>query len=115
MHFSTVTTVLTLLTLTTALPSADVDSRAASPEPNNPGPIPTCTNGGTPLCCQGTFAGDLPTIITLAGLSGYQLNPNDVNCIGTSPASASCVGVNTCCQVTGLVSLFTRSFCWAQL
>jgi hypothetical protein len=49
---------------------------------------------------QGTFAGDLPVIKDLAMLSGFQLNPNDVNCIGAvGPASADCPGVNTCCQV----------------
>jgi len=43
-----------------------------------------CTNnGGTPLCCQGTFAGDLPLIVLLAGLSSFPLNPNDINCIGS--------------------------------
>ena len=43
-----------------------------------------CTNnGGTPLCCQGTFAGDLPLIVALAGLTSFPLNPNDVNCIGS--------------------------------
>jgi hypothetical protein len=63
-------------------------------------PMITCNNGGKALCCkhtqvsprlihllmrtflgQGTFAGDLPLIKTLAGLTSFPLNPNDVNCI----------------------------------
>ena len=46
--------------------------------------IPDCSaNGGTALCCQGTFAGDLPVVVALAGLSSFKLNPNDINCIGS--------------------------------
>jgi hypothetical protein len=45
-------------------------------------PIDCSTNGGQPYCCQGTFAGDLPVITLLAGLTAFQLNTNDVNCIG---------------------------------
>lgn len=45
-------------------------------------PIDCSHNGGQPYCCQGTFAGDLPVITLLAGLTNYPLNPNDVNCIG---------------------------------
>jgi hypothetical protein len=37
--------------------------------------------GGTAVCCQATFAGDLPIIITLASVSHIPLNMNDVNCI----------------------------------
>jgi hypothetical protein len=47
-------------------------------------PIPDCSaNGGHALCCQGTFAGDLPVIVALAGLASFKLNPNDINCIGS--------------------------------
>jgi len=35
-----------------------------------------------PIPGQGTFAGDLPIIKTLAALSSFPLNPNDINCIG---------------------------------
>jgi hypothetical protein len=35
-----------------------------------------------PVTGQGTFAGDLPLIKTLAGFLAFPLNPNDVNCIG---------------------------------
>lgn len=45
-------------------------------------PIDCSHNGGQPYCCQGTFAGDLPVITLLAGLTSYPLDPNDVNCIG---------------------------------
>lgn len=45
-------------------------------------PINCSNNGGLPYCCQGTFAGDLPAITLLAGLTNFPLNPNDVNCIG---------------------------------
>jgi hypothetical protein len=38
-------------------------------------------NGGTAVCCQVTFAGDFPIIITLASVSHIPLNMNDVNCI----------------------------------
>jgi hypothetical protein len=72
MLFTSAATLVSLLTLASCLPS-----------PTHENPLPTCTNGGTPLCCQGTFAGDLPLIITLAGLTNYPLNPNDVNCIGS--------------------------------
>ncbi|QDS76923.1 hypothetical protein FKW77_004442 [Venturia effusa] len=68
-------------------------------------PIDCSHNGGMAYCCQGTFAGDLPAITLLAGLTKFPLNPNDVNCIGVSNASSTCVGVNTCCQVKGLSPL----------
>ncbi|TID20085.1 hypothetical protein E6O75_ATG07545 [Venturia nashicola] len=67
-------------------------------------PIDCSHNGGQPYCCQGTFAGDLPAITLLAGLINFPLNPNDVNCIGVSDASSTCVGVNTCCQTKGVLS-----------
>jgi hypothetical protein len=57
-------------------------SPAALEERRADWPIDCSNNGGTAFCCQGTFAGDLPVIVTLAGLTSFQLNPNDVNCIG---------------------------------
>lgn len=85
-------------TLATALPSpVDVEptSSAFAPEArdiqiekrfglgDNNWPVNCSNNGGTALCCQGTFAGDLPIIFALAGLTAFPLNPNDVNCIGS--------------------------------
>jgi hypothetical protein len=39
-------------------------------------------NGGKPVCCQTTLAGDLPVIIALAKVFNVKLNSNDVNCVG---------------------------------
>ncbi|KAF2432284.1 hypothetical protein EJ08DRAFT_140902 [Tothia fuscella] len=89
--------VFCLLGLAMAAPSAllDLENRSLSER----AVIDCSVNGGTPVCCQGTFAGDLPIIKTLALMTRFPLNPNDINCIGAvGPASATCSGVNTCCQ-----------------
>ena len=39
-------------------------------------------NHGLLRCCQATLAGDLPIVKALATLTGYPLDPRDVNCIG---------------------------------
>lgn len=44
---------------------------------------PTCTDGGTLYCCQATFAGDLPLVVSLSNITGYNLTPEDVNCLGS--------------------------------
>ncbi|KAK8021652.1 hypothetical protein PG990_006790 [Apiospora arundinis] len=46
-----------------------------------PRPSPQCAavNGGELQCCRGALAGDQPLVVFLAGVYGYQLNPNDVN------------------------------------
>lgn len=84
MLLGTVATFFSALALTTALPSdvsgLDLEQRQTS---SNNWPIDCSDNGGTALCCQGTFAGDLPLIVALAGLTDFPLNPNDVNCIGS--------------------------------
>lgn len=43
----------------------------------------TCTAPSVLTCCQATFAGDLPTVQFLANLTGYTLDPRDVNCLGS--------------------------------
>jgi hypothetical protein len=76
MLFHNILPVFSILTLVTAAPplEAALEKRQS---------IPTCNNGGEALCCQGTFAGDLPLIVALAGLSSFPLNPNDINCLGS--------------------------------
>ncbi|KAF2397291.1 hypothetical protein EJ06DRAFT_551297 [Trichodelitschia bisporula] len=72
-------------------------------------------NGGTPYCCQATFAGDLPPIISLAHLTGFPLNPNDVNCLlptAADPSAPTCPGSVMCCQVAG-VPLVAALYCQA--
>ncbi|KAI0508818.1 hypothetical protein F5B22DRAFT_649715 [Xylaria bambusicola] len=49
-----------------------------------PNPSPECAkevggNGGELQCCRVTIAGDLPIVVFLAEIYGYNLNPNDVN------------------------------------
>lgn len=84
MLLGSVATFFSVLALTTALPSelstSEFEERQTS---SNNWPIDCGINGGTALCCQGTFAGDLPLIVALAGLTSFPLNPNDVNCIGS--------------------------------
>lgn len=36
-------------------------------------------NAGELQCCRGSLAGDLPIVVFLAKLYGFELNPNDVN------------------------------------
>lgn len=43
-----------------------------------PDPSPECANAGEATCCQGAVAGDLPLVVFLAGVYGYELNENDV-------------------------------------
>ncbi|KAI1367695.1 hypothetical protein F5Y08DRAFT_336484 [Xylaria arbuscula] len=48
-----------------------------------PNPSPECAeerggNGGELQCCRVTIAGDLPLVVFLADIYGYNLNPNDV-------------------------------------
>ncbi|KAH9904309.1 hypothetical protein F4778DRAFT_789894 [Xylariomycetidae sp. FL2044] len=75
-----------------------------------PDPSPACAavNGGELQCCQGTLAGDLPLVVFLAELYGYELNPNDVNGISCQHSGAvACPGVTLCCQVTALNPLLS--------
>lgn len=46
-----------------------------------PNPSPQCAaiNQGELQCCRGALAGDLPLIVFLAAIYGYNLNPNDIN------------------------------------
>lgn len=78
--FQSLLNALSILGLVAASSRAILDERASA--------VVNCTNGGTPLCCQGTFAGDLPSVIALAELTSYPLNPNDINCIGGGSDSA---------------------------
>lgn len=82
MRLASVATFFSALALTTGLPS-DLSASDLEKRGNN-WPIDCSNNGGTALCCQGTFAGDLPVIVALAGLTSFPLNPNDVNCIGST-------------------------------
>jgi hypothetical protein len=82
---------LSILSLAAAIATPHADSHLVQLEPRA-NPVPDCSvNGGTALCCQGTFAGDLPIVVTLAGFSPLiKLNPNDVNCIGSELRCAAC-------------------------
>jgi hypothetical protein len=74
-----------------------------------PHPSPECAaiNQGELKCCYATVAGDLPLVQWLAGVYGYQLNPNDVNGIYCDDDVATCAGVTLCCQVTALNPLLS--------
>jgi hypothetical protein len=83
---------LSILSLTAAIATPHADSNLVQLE-RRANPVPDCSaNGGKALCCQGTFAGDLPVIVALAGLAMFELNPNDVNCIGGELRCAACLG-----------------------
>ena len=73
------TTLLTTPATTTAIALPDTAKPAIQARDWT---APICNNGGKAFCCQGTFAGDLPLIVALAGLTSFPLNPNDINCIG---------------------------------
>ncbi|KAI0202919.1 hypothetical protein F4808DRAFT_458627 [Astrocystis sublimbata] len=52
-------------------------------------PSPQCAvskggNGGALQCCRIAVAGDQPVVVFLAGVYGYNLNPNDVNGLATT-------------------------------
>ncbi|KAF1989190.1 hypothetical protein K402DRAFT_452425 [Aulographum hederae CBS 113979] len=61
-----------------------------------------CTNGGTLRCCQISLAGDFFPIVVLAKIIGYQLDPNDVNCLQS--LTTPCPGLPACCK-TGLLGI----------
>ncbi|KAK6224076.1 hypothetical protein LQW54_000223 [Pestalotiopsis sp. IQ-011] len=46
-----------------------------------PNPSAECAgvNAGELQCCRGSLAGDLPNVVFLAKVYGFELNPNDVN------------------------------------
>lgn len=46
-----------------------------------PNPSAECAgvNAGELQCCRGSLAGDLPIVVFLAKVYGFELNPNDVN------------------------------------
>ncbi len=57
-----------------------------------PDPSPECAkevggNGGQLQCCRVTVAGDLPIVVFLADVIGYNLNPNDINGVICKPPS----------------------------
>ncbi|KAK8095965.1 hypothetical protein PG999_013987 [Apiospora kogelbergensis] len=74
-----------------------------------PRPSPQCAavNGGELQCCRGALAGDQPLVVFLAGVYGYQLNPNDVNGLVCDDQLDKCPGVKLCCQVTALSPLLS--------
>ncbi|KAI0400745.1 hypothetical protein F4802DRAFT_601768 [Xylaria palmicola] len=70
-------------------------------------PSPQCAksnggNGGQLQCCRAAVAGDLPIVVFLAGVYGYNLNPNDVNGAVCDGNINDCPGVRLCCEVTAL-------------
>ncbi|KAI8628116.1 hypothetical protein F5Y19DRAFT_153904 [Xylariaceae sp. FL1651] len=70
-------------------------------------------NGGELQCCRATVAGDLPLVVFLAEIYGYQLNPNDVNGLVCDSQLDTCPGVRVCCEVTALnplVSLYCADY-----
>ncbi|KAJ8128002.1 hypothetical protein O1611_g5635 [Lasiodiplodia mahajangana] len=75
-----------------------------------PNPSPECAksaggNGGELQCCRATLAGDLPIVVFLAKIYGYNLNPNDVNGLVCDNSIQDCPGVRVCCEVTALTPL----------
>ena len=54
-------------------------------------PSPECAkvNQGARLCCKSTFNGDVPLLLELAPVIGYNLNKNSVNGIYCMKLSAS--------------------------
>ncbi|KAI0460594.1 hypothetical protein F5B21DRAFT_14443 [Xylaria acuta] len=83
-----------------------------------PHPSPQCAaskggNDGALQCCRVTVAGDLPIVVFLAAVYGYNLNPNDVNGLVCDDQIQDCPGVRLCCQVTALnplVSLYCADY-----
>ncbi|KAI0878225.1 hypothetical protein GGS24DRAFT_14038 [Hypoxylon argillaceum] len=83
-----------------------------------PNPSPECAktaggNGGELLCCRVAVAGDLPIVVFLAKIYGYNLNPNDVNGLVCDDSLQDCPGVRLCCEVTALnplVSLYCADY-----
>ncbi|KAI1822228.1 hypothetical protein F4861DRAFT_412544 [Xylaria intraflava] len=83
-----------------------------------PHPSPQCEksnggNGGELQCCRDTIAGDLPIVVFLAEIYGYNLNPNDVNGLVCDNNLDNCPGVRVCCEVTALnplVSLYCADY-----
>ncbi|KAI1746962.1 hypothetical protein F4782DRAFT_535875 [Xylaria castorea] len=83
-----------------------------------PQPSPQCAaskggNGGALQCCRAAVAGDLPIVVFLAAVYGYNLNPNDVNGLVCDDQIQNCPGVRLCCQVTALnplVSLYCADY-----
>lgn len=70
-------------------------------------------NGGQLQCCRATVAGDLPIVVFLAAVYGYNLNPNDVNGVVCDDQIQNCPGVRVCCEVTALnplVSLYCADY-----
>jgi len=82
---------LSILSFTAAIATPHAESNLVQLEPRA-NPVPDCSaNGGKALCCQGTFAGDLPVVLLLAGFVGFKLNPNDINCIGSGFKCPACL------------------------
>ncbi|KAI3318994.1 hypothetical protein HD806DRAFT_299694 [Xylariaceae sp. AK1471] len=83
-----------------------------------PHPSPECAktkggNGGELQCCRAAIAGDLPIVVFLAKIYGYNLNPNDVNGVVCDNQLDNCPGVRMCCEVTALnplVSLYCADY-----
>ncbi|KAI1291654.1 hypothetical protein F5Y03DRAFT_28785 [Xylaria venustula] len=81
-------------------------------------PSPECAvkrggNGGHLQCCRATVAGDLPVVVFLAKVIGYNLNPNDVNGAVCDDQLDECPGVRVCCEVTllnPLLSLYCADY-----
>ncbi|KAI0903295.1 hypothetical protein F4824DRAFT_185129 [Ustulina deusta] len=77
-----------------------------------PDPSPECAkevggNGGQLQCCRVTVAGDLPIVVFLADVIGYNLNPNDINGVICDDEIDDCPGVRVCCEVTLLSPLLS--------
>lgn len=80
-----------------------------------PNPSAECAgvNAGELQCCRGSLAGDLPIVVFLAKVYGFELNPNDVNGILCDSELDECPGVKLCCQVTALnplLSLYCQDY-----
>ncbi|KAI0425469.1 hypothetical protein F5Y09DRAFT_100052 [Xylaria sp. FL1042] len=75
-------------------------------------PSPECAtklggNGGHLQCCRAAVAGDLPIVVFLADVIGYNLNPNDINGVICDDQLDDCPGVRVCCEVTALSPLLS--------
>ncbi|KAH8166831.1 hypothetical protein CIB48_g1376 [Xylaria polymorpha] len=59
--------------------NADPPALLWTPHPSAQCAVSNGGNGGALQCCRVTVAGDLPIVVFLAKIYGYNLNPNDVN------------------------------------
>ncbi|KAI0444673.1 hypothetical protein F4803DRAFT_238316 [Xylaria telfairii] len=102
-----------LISLLGNIGNADPPAILWTPHPSAQCAVSKGGNGGALQCCRVTVAGDLPIVVFLAKIYGYNLNPNDVNGLVCDDQVQECPGVRLCCQVTALnplVSLYCADY-----